>query len=59
MEGEKEAFSTVVNVYPDSNELARALADLLKDYSWKSFTILYDTDEGIVEKLNTPSLIVG
>lgn len=35
-----------INVYPDSNVLSRALADLLVDYSWKSFTLLYDTDEG-------------
>ena len=35
-----------LNVYPDSNVLSRALADLLVDYSWKSFTVLYDTDEG-------------
>lgn len=44
--GQKDENPMVVNVYPDSNVLSRALADLLVDYSWKSFTILYDTDEG-------------
>lgn len=45
--GGQKAFNTMtMNVYPDSNVLSRALADLLVDYSWKSFTLIYDTDEG-------------
>lgn len=34
-----------LNVHPDSDKLAEALADIIKDYSWKSYTIIYDTDE--------------
>lgn len=44
--GNKAKNVMTLNVFPDSNVLSRALADLLVDYSWKSFTILYDTDEG-------------
>lgn len=44
--GYKTENQMTINVYPDSNVLSRALADLLVDYSWKSFTLLYDTDEG-------------
>lgn len=32
-----------VNVYPDSDVLSAALADLIRDYDWTSYTILYDT----------------
>lgn len=35
-----------LNVYPDSNVLSRAFADMIVANRWKSFTVLYDTDEG-------------
>lgn len=38
-----------INVYPDSDKLAEALADIIKDYSWKTYTIVYDTDESKYE----------
>lgn len=34
-----------INVYPDSDVLARALSDLINDYDWKSYVIVYDTDD--------------
>ncbi|XP_050099710.1 glutamate receptor ionotropic, kainate 2-like isoform X2 [Anopheles aquasalis] len=37
-----------INLYPEADVLSRALADLIVDYSWKSFTIIYDTDEGLM-----------
>ncbi|XP_058063457.1 glutamate receptor ionotropic, kainate 2-like [Anopheles bellator] len=37
-----------INLYPDADVFSRALADLIVDYSWKSFTIIYDTDEGLM-----------
>ncbi|XP_059618967.1 glutamate receptor ionotropic, kainate 2-like [Phlebotomus argentipes] len=46
--GQRSIGSMTLNVYPDSNVLSRALADLLVDYSWKSFTIIYETDEGLM-----------
>lgn len=49
--GNKAKNVMTLNVYPDSNVLSRALADLLVDYSWKSFTVLYDTDEGKIPGL--------
>lgn len=47
-----------LNVYPDSNVLSRALADLLVDYSWKSFTMLYDTDEGMFPQITAISRLL-
>lgn len=37
-----------LNVYPDNEVLAGALAELIVDYSWKSFTIIYETDESLM-----------
>lgn len=34
-----------VNLYPDSDVLSAALADLIRDYDWTSYTILYDTPD--------------
>lgn len=36
----------VLNLYPDAGSLANALADLVVDYDWKSFTIVYERDDG-------------
>ncbi|XP_055683998.1 glutamate receptor ionotropic, kainate 2-like [Lutzomyia longipalpis] len=46
--GFRTVGAMTLNVYPDSNVLSRALADLLADYSWKSFTIIYEKDEGLM-----------
>lgn len=37
-----------LNVYPDNEKLSEALAALIIDYSWKSFTIIYQTDESLM-----------
>lgn len=37
-----------LNVYPDNEKLSEALAALIVDYSWKSFTIIYETDESLM-----------
>lgn len=36
-----------INLYPESNLLSNAVSDLIIDYSWKSFAILYDDNDGI------------
>jgi glutamate receptor, ionotropic, invertebrate len=35
-----------INIHPDSDTLARAMADIIVDYTWTSYTIIYETDEG-------------
>ncbi|XP_055333034.1 glutamate receptor ionotropic, kainate 2-like [Paramacrobiotus metropolitanus] len=42
-----ESFST--NVYPDYRVLSRAFSDIVKLWQWPSFTILYETNEGIIK----------
>ena len=37
-----------LNLYPDTNVLARAYADLLIDYTWKSYTIIYEDDDSLI-----------
>uniref|UniRef100_A0A336KHH4 CSON010578 protein n=1 Tax=Culicoides sonorensis TaxID=179676 RepID=A0A336KHH4_CULSO len=37
-----------INVYPDSDVLSAALADLIRDYDWKSYTIVYDNDDNLI-----------
>lgn len=38
-----------LNVYPDSDTLAEALANVLVDYSWKSYTIIYESKENLIK----------
>ncbi|XP_061498393.1 glutamate receptor ionotropic, kainate 2 isoform X2 [Anopheles gambiae] len=45
---EAELRAMTINLYPEADVLSRALADLIVDYSWKSFTIIYDSDEGLM-----------
>lgn len=36
------------NFYPSPSAFSRALADLVEDYDWKSFTIIYEDDYGLM-----------
>lgn len=38
----------IINLYPDPRTLSKAYADLLREMHWKSFTILYENDDGLV-----------
>ncbi|KAI5699759.1 hypothetical protein M8J75_008315 [Diaphorina citri] len=40
--------SCLVNLYPHPNTLSKAYVDLVKAWGWKSFTIIYETNEGLV-----------
>jgi glutamate receptor, ionotropic, invertebrate len=37
-----------LNVFPDADTLSRAFAELLIDYTWKSYTIIYENDDGLM-----------
>lgn len=37
------------NLFPESNVYSRALAQIIVEYEWKSFTILYDHPDGIIQ----------
>jgi glutamate receptor, ionotropic, invertebrate len=36
-----------INMYPDAEMLSQAYADLLIDYTWKSYTIIYEDDDSL------------
>ncbi|KAG4074265.1 hypothetical protein HA402_008674 [Bradysia odoriphaga] len=40
--------SCLVNLYPHPSTLSKAYVDLVKSWGWKSFTIIYETNEGLV-----------
>ncbi|XP_066262969.1 glutamate receptor ionotropic, kainate 2 [Euwallacea similis] len=40
--------SCLVNLYPHPTTLSRAYVDLVKAWGWKSFTIIYENNEGLV-----------
>ncbi|KAL0275564.1 UNVERIFIED_CONTAM: hypothetical protein PYX00_003378 [Menopon gallinae] len=40
--------SCLVNLYPHPASLSRAYVDLVKAWGWKSFTIIYESNEGLV-----------
>lgn len=37
-----------LNFYPDSDTLAEAFANVLVDYSWKSYTVVYENKENLI-----------
>lgn len=37
-----------LNVFPDNDVLSRAFAELLIDYTWKSYTVVYEDDDGLM-----------
>lgn len=37
-----------LNLYPDSDFLAEAFANVLVDYSWKSYTVIYENKENLI-----------
>ncbi|XP_063995701.1 glutamate receptor ionotropic, kainate 2-like [Diachasmimorpha longicaudata] len=39
--------NTTINMYPDADIIADALADLLNVTHWPQFTVLYETDDGL------------
>ncbi|KAK9880188.1 hypothetical protein WA026_010060 [Henosepilachna vigintioctopunctata] len=40
--------SCLVNLYPHPITLSKAFVDLVKSWAWKSFTIIYENNEGLV-----------
>lgn len=42
--GEEHSYTR--NLFPESNVFSRALAQIIVEYEWKSFTILYDHPDG-------------
>lgn len=37
-----------LNLHPDSKVLSQAYAELLTDYTWKSYTIIYEDDDSLM-----------
>lgn len=37
-----------LNFYPDSEVLARSMAGILVDYTWKSYSIIYENEENLI-----------
>ncbi|CAD7092223.1 unnamed protein product [Hermetia illucens] len=40
--------SCLVNLYPHPSTLSRAYVDIVKAWGWKSFTIIYENNDGLV-----------
>lgn len=36
------------NIYPDPNLISKALVDVVQNYKWKRFAIVYDSDESLI-----------
>lgn len=46
--GSRSNNQMTLNVYPETETLSRAFAELLVDYTWKSYTIIYEDDDGLM-----------
>lgn len=40
--------SCLVNLFPHPSMLSRAYVDIVRAWGWKSFTIIYESNEGLV-----------
>ncbi|XP_055852888.1 glutamate receptor ionotropic, kainate 2 [Episyrphus balteatus] len=40
--------SCLVNLYPHPNTLSKAYVDIVKTWGWKTFTIIYENNDGLV-----------
>jgi ABC-type branched-subunit amino acid transport system substrate-binding protein len=38
----------MLNLFPDTDMLSRAYAELLLDYTWKSYTIVYEDEDSLM-----------
>lgn len=45
---DEESSPFTLNLYPETEMLSRAYADLLIDYTWKSYTIIYEDDDSLI-----------
>lgn len=36
------------NIFPDTTLLSKALVDVVRNYDWKKFAIIYDSDESLI-----------
>lgn len=36
------------NIFPDTTLLSKALVDIIRNYDWKKFAIIYDSDESLI-----------
>lgn len=43
------ALNMTMNLYPEASALSRAFMDYIQYRGWKSFTIVYDTNDGIIK----------
>lgn len=48
MGGQRSPNQMTLNIFPDTEVLARAYAELLIDYTWNSYTIIYEDDDGLM-----------
>lgn len=39
---------TILNFFPDADELSEAFAEVLSDYTWKSYTIIYENKDNLM-----------
>ncbi|KPM09535.1 kainate-selective ionotropic glutamate receptor-like protein 3 [Sarcoptes scabiei] len=46
-----------LNVYPDASELSEALKEFIDSRNWKSFTLIYDSDEALIKCKDLLTLI--
>lgn len=46
--GQKKSNALTLNMYPDAEVLSRAFAELLVDYTWRTYTIIYENDDSLM-----------
>lgn len=46
--GKRSPNQMTLNIFPDTEVLSRAYAELILDYTWRSYTIIYEDDDGLM-----------
>ena len=45
----RQKENMTINIYPDTEVLSHAFAELIVDYDWKSYTIIYENNENLMK----------
>nr|WJJ63359.1 glutamate receptor ionotropic 1 [Pachyrhinus yasumatsui] len=44
----RQVSTTIFNLHPSSSALSQAMATLVRDNDWKSYTVIYENDDGLL-----------
>lgn len=65
IENQKDKFNCTRNLYPNIDKISEAIADIITDYGWSAFALIYDSPNSLVrlhqvlQRRDTDDIAVG